>query len=298
MHNAGRNQHQQLKDTTMKNLILALLILTGMVHAQSLIVISGSKTVGNPTSGTPTFSPGAGSYSSTQSVTISATGGSVICYNTTGSPATNGTTGCTTGTLYSGAVSVSTSETLYAVSGGTGYTDSAVGSATYTITAVNYMITNVATSQGSLRTDTAYNGYQFQANTVTIKQICRGYVSGNSGTHNVSLLTASSIVAEVAINTSTAPVVSNTGGQLFQCSSTTIAGTLPVTLTSGTIYQVLSCEGGDQWRDIAAFLFDSTFANTSAGYIYAAYGTSCTAFGTSGGGGSANSAWVPTNLTR
>ncbi len=88
-----------------------------------------------PHSGTPTFSPGAGSYGSTQSVTISATGGSVICYNTTGSPATNGTTGCTTGTLYTGAVSVSTSETLYAVSGGTGYTDSPVGSATYTISA-------------------------------------------------------------------------------------------------------------------------------------------------------------------
>jgi len=66
-------------------------------------------------------------------VTISATGGSVICYNMTGSPATNGSTGCATGTLYTGAVSVSTSETLYAVSGGTGYTDSSVGSAAYTI---------------------------------------------------------------------------------------------------------------------------------------------------------------------
>ena len=128
----------------MENLILALLILAGTVHAQSLIVISGSKTVGKPTSGTPTFSPGAGSYSSTQSVTISATGGSVICYNTTGSPATNGTTGCTTGTLYSGAVSVSTSETLYAVSGGTGYTDSTVASATYTISASIWTTLNTA----------------------------------------------------------------------------------------------------------------------------------------------------------
>ena len=58
----------------MKNLILALLILAGAVHAQSLIVISGSKTGTLPASGTPTFSPGAGSYGSTQSVTISATG--------------------------------------------------------------------------------------------------------------------------------------------------------------------------------------------------------------------------------
>lgn len=88
-----------------------------------------------PTAGTPTFSPVAGSYGGTQSVTISASSGGVICYNTTGSPATNGSTGCTTGTLYTGPVSVATSETLYAVAGGTGFLDSSVGSAAYTITA-------------------------------------------------------------------------------------------------------------------------------------------------------------------
>jgi Chitobiase/beta-hexosaminidase C-terminal domain len=82
---------------------------------------------------TPTFSPAAGTYTGAQSVAISATFGLVICYNTTGSPATNGSTGCTTGTLYSGPVSVSTSETLYAVAGGTGYSDSSVGSAGYVV---------------------------------------------------------------------------------------------------------------------------------------------------------------------
>ena len=87
-----------------------------------------------PQASTPTFSPVAGTYSSTQSVTISASTGGVICYNTTGSPATNGTTGCTTGTHYTAPVSVSATETLYAVAGGTGYSDSSVGSAVYTIT--------------------------------------------------------------------------------------------------------------------------------------------------------------------
>lgn len=88
----------------------------------------------SPTASTPTFSPVAGTYLSAQSVTISASTGPVICYNTTGSPATNGSTGCTTGILYSSPVAVASSETLYAVAGGTGYTDSAVGSAAYTIT--------------------------------------------------------------------------------------------------------------------------------------------------------------------
>jgi len=89
---------------------------------------------GTPTAATPTFSPVAGTYGSTQSVTISTSSGTVICFNATGSPATNGTTGCTTGTLYTTPVSVSTSETLFAVAGGTGFLDSSVGSAAYTIT--------------------------------------------------------------------------------------------------------------------------------------------------------------------
>lgn len=89
---------------------------------------------GTPTASIPTFSPGAGSYSTSQSVSISTTSGTVICYNTTGAPATNGTAGCTTGTLYSGPVTVSSTQTLYAVAGGTGFLDSSVGSASYTIT--------------------------------------------------------------------------------------------------------------------------------------------------------------------
>lgn len=88
---------------------------------------------GTPTASTPTFSPGAGTYSNPQNVTISTTSGSVICWNTTGSPATNGSTGCAVGTLYTGPVTVSVSETLFAVAGGTGFLDSSVGSAAYVI---------------------------------------------------------------------------------------------------------------------------------------------------------------------
>jgi hypothetical protein len=90
---------------------------------------------GNPQAAVPTFSPIAGSYSSSQSVIISTVSpSSIICYNTTGSPQTNGISGCQAGSsLYAGPVLVAISETLYAVAGGTGYTDSSVGSAVYTI---------------------------------------------------------------------------------------------------------------------------------------------------------------------
>jgi hypothetical protein len=95
----------------------------------------GAYTIGGlPAASTPTFSLVAGTYTGAQNITIStSSSGAVICYNTTGSPATNGATGCTTGTLYTGSVTVSSNETLYAIAGGTEYDDSPVGSASYVI---------------------------------------------------------------------------------------------------------------------------------------------------------------------
>ena len=77
---------------------------------------------------TPTFSPAAGTYTTSQSVTISdSTAGTTIYYTT------NGTTPTTSSTKYTSAITVSANETLEAIAIETGYTNSAVGSATYTI---------------------------------------------------------------------------------------------------------------------------------------------------------------------
>jgi hypothetical protein len=85
------------------------------------------------TAAQPTFYPASGTYNGNQTVFLNAAQGTVICYNTTGSPATNGTTGCTAGTLYTGPITVSSNETLYAASGGPGLTNSLVGASAYTI---------------------------------------------------------------------------------------------------------------------------------------------------------------------
>ena len=78
---------------------------------------------------TPTFSPAAGAYASPQSVTISTTtSGASIRYTTDGSTPTS-----TVGTLYSTPVSVSSSATIKAIAYKAGMSDSAVASATYTI---------------------------------------------------------------------------------------------------------------------------------------------------------------------
>jgi len=77
---------------------------------------------------TPVFSPPMGTYSSSQSVSISngMTNGSI--YYTT-----DGTTPSTKSTLYSGPINVSATETINAIAVADGYPSSAVASAAYTI---------------------------------------------------------------------------------------------------------------------------------------------------------------------
>lgn len=78
---------------------------------------------------TPTFSPAAGTYSSTQSVLLAdATAGATIYYTT------NGSTPTTASSKYTGALSISASTTIKALAVEAGDTNSAVASAAYTIT--------------------------------------------------------------------------------------------------------------------------------------------------------------------
>lgn len=78
---------------------------------------------------TPTFSPGAGTYTSIQSVALAdATAGASIYYTT------DGTTPTTASTLYIGPITVATSQTIMAIATAVGSATSPVGSAAYLIT--------------------------------------------------------------------------------------------------------------------------------------------------------------------
>jgi hypothetical protein len=82
----------------------------------------------SPKAATPVFSPVAGSYDSPQSVTITdATAGATVYYTT------NGKTPTTSSAKYTAAIKVSVTETIKAIAVATGYTNSAVASAEYTI---------------------------------------------------------------------------------------------------------------------------------------------------------------------
>ena len=99
------------------------------VYIHSWTYTPGSS--GSPSPGvtaTPTFSPGAGTYSSAQAVNISdSTSGATIYYTT------NGSTPTTSSNVHTGAVMVGSTETLKAIAIASGHTNSAVASAAYTM---------------------------------------------------------------------------------------------------------------------------------------------------------------------
>jgi hypothetical protein len=108
---------------------------------------------------TPTFSPVAGTYTAAQSVTISDTTTGATIYYTT-----NGSTPTTSSTVYSGAITVASTETLEAIAAATGYTTSAVASAVYTIANPAPAISGVSpafTNSGGAAFTLAVNGSGF-----------------------------------------------------------------------------------------------------------------------------------------
>jgi len=90
----------------------------------------------NPRLGTPTFSVAAGSYTSAQTVTISAPAGATVYYTTNGQQPT------TSSSKYTGPLSVSSSEVVQAVAIESGYTDSLVAAANYQIAPANTPLIN------------------------------------------------------------------------------------------------------------------------------------------------------------
>ncbi len=84
---------------------------------------------------TPTFSPAAGTYTSAQTVTISdTTPGATIYYTLDGS------TPSTSSTKYTGTIPVGSTETIKAIAAATGFSNSAVATATYTIVLGDFQV--------------------------------------------------------------------------------------------------------------------------------------------------------------
>ncbi|MGH9607449.1 MAG: Ig-like domain repeat protein [Terracidiphilus sp.] len=109
----------------------------------------------------PTFSPAPGTYANAQSVTINDSLSSATIYYTT-----NGTTPTTSSPVYSGPINVTATETIEAIAAdpASGYSESSVASATYTITNGPF-ITNVLPSPATVATSVTITGGNFGSTT-------------------------------------------------------------------------------------------------------------------------------------
>jgi RHS repeat-associated protein len=132
---------------------------------------------------TPTFSPGTGSYGSSQTVTISDSNPAATIYYTT-----NGTTPTTSSTKYTSAITVNSSETVEALAVITGYTNSAVGSAAYTFVVPTPTFSPGAGTYGSSQTVTISDS----TSGATIYYTTNGSAPTTSSTQYTSAITVNS----------------------------------------------------------------------------------------------------------
>jgi uncharacterized protein YjdB len=211
---------------------------------------SATYTINLPTSA-PTFSPAAGTFTSAQTVTLgSSTSGATIYYTT------NGSTPTTSSPVYSGPISVSSTETLHAIAVASGYSASTASSATYTINlpagaptfspaAGTYTSTQTVTLSTSTPSATIY--YTTNGSTPTTSStVYTGPITVSSTETLHAIATASGDSASSAsaatytINLpATAPVFSPAGGtytsaQNVTLSSSTAGATIYFTTNGST----------------------------------------------------------------
>jgi endoglucanase len=160
-----------------------------------------------------TFSPAGGIFSTAQNVSLATTtAGATIRYTTDGSTPTE-----TVGTIYSSAINVATTTTIKAIAYKSGSIESAVSSATYTITAIP--ATNQVIYDDALGMD--WQNWSYDAgdwdfnNTTLVKQGAKSIKGAPAGTYKSASFNKATVV-----NTSNHP-----GGIGFWAYGNTASGT-------------------------------------------------------------------------
>jgi hypothetical protein len=189
------------------------------------------------TAATPTFSPAAGTFSATQTITISdSTQGATIYYTTDSSTPT------TSSLKYTAPIAVASTETIQAIAIASGYTNSAVASASYTISPV--AATPTFTPPGGTYSSTQTVSIGDKTTGASIYYTTDGATPTTSSTKYVSAITVSASETIQAIaaapgytNSAVAAAVYTIGqvqtapGVSLALSSSTITTAQPLTAT-------------------------------------------------------------------
>jgi len=197
--------------TTSSTLYTGPIAVSATETIEAIATVSGCATSGvatatytiAPAAATPTFSPVAGTYTSVQTVTINdATAGAAIYYTT------NGTTPTTASTKYTGPIAVNSTETIMALAVASGFANSAVASATYTINlpvpgfqvSVNPTTLTIVAGQSGKATFTVtpQNGFNSQ-----VSFACSGLPSEAACSFNPSSVTPAGAAATSTLTVTT-----------------------------------------------------------------------------------------------
>lgn len=188
------------------------------------------------TTSSPVFNPSPGTFGSAPNLQMtSATGGAIICYTSSGAtPACNaGKTACTTGTLYSIAIVVSTTATYKAIACKSGNTDSSETSGLYTIdtTAPTVASTTPANNASNVATGSTISVTFSEAMTSSTIKAVTGTCLTNSPTILVSTdVNFSSCIPMVSATPSTSDNITFT---MTPASALSTATTYYIRVTTG-----------------------------------------------------------------
>lgn len=188
---------------------------------------------------TPVFSPAAPlTFTTPISVSITSSTPSNTIYYTT-----NGTTPTTSSTVYTGPITVSATQTLKAIAAASGFTNSAVGSATYTFSL--FLGNNLQDNSSSNTYPGAFNGIYAVTGTsaggytVTGCTIDQGTAAVTNGKHTACVLSAATSPTTIATNSLCSGFYTNTStsGTVAQITMTgcpTLAASTPYVISTIT----------------------------------------------------------------
>jgi hypothetical protein len=279
----------------MKQVIL-FFALAGSAFGQYTIGMSTATNALGLQAATPTFSPAAGTYSSTQTVTIStATPLAVLCYTTDGSTPTESANLCSGGTTttYSTPITVSTTQTVKAIATLAGYTDSSPGTALYTISAgstIAFVGTPVCGNSSSSSTPISLSYSPTAGNALAIVTGASGaayniasvgdnqsetYVKGaseNGASYSASEWTFLSVTSGVTTVTVHLTSSVTTTACVLEYRGVVNVGTVPIVNTWSTSVTSESCTlasttGTRNWIVVAASTFNSITPTATAGTV-------------------------------